>query len=55
MFDELGTAISDDTDFPIKSGATVASYKFIDTIVNVVGVTSGDSIDIPVRILRTPN
>ena len=55
LFDELGTAISDDTDFPIKSGATVASYKYIDTIVNVVGVTSGYSIDIPVRILRTPN
>lgn len=55
LFDELGTAVSGFTDFPLKAGQTVASYKFIDTIVNVVGVTSGYSIDIPVRILRTPN
>ena len=55
LFDELGTAVSGFTDFPLKVGQTVASYKFIDTVVNVVGVTSGYSIDIPVRILRTPN
>lgn len=55
LFDELGTAVSGFTDFPLKAGQTVASYKFIDTVVNVVGVTSGYSIDIPVRILRTPN
>ena len=54
LFDELGTSVASDTGFPTKSGATVSSYKFIDTVVNVVGVTSGYSIDIPIRILRTP-
>jgi hypothetical protein len=55
LFDELGTAVGNDTGFPLLAGQTVASYKHIDTVVNVVGVTSGYSIDIPVRILRTPN
>ena len=55
LFDELGTAVASSADFPRKAAATVSSYKYIDTIVNVVGVTSGYSIDIPVRILRTPN
>ena len=54
LFDELGTSVASDTGFPKKSSATVSSYKFIDTVVNVVGVTSGYSIDIPIRILRTP-
>ena len=55
LFDELGTAVGSNTGFPLLAGQTVASYKHIDTVVNVVGVTSGYSIDIPVRILRTPN
>ena len=55
LFDELGTAVATSTGFPKKESASEHSYKFIDTIVNVVGVTSGYSIDIPVRILRTPN
>ena len=28
------------------------SYKFIDTTINVTGVTTGYSIDIPIRILK---
>lgn len=30
----------------------LGAHKFIDTIINVVGVTTGYSLDIPVRILR---
>lgn len=48
LFDELG---SSGTDLSVR-GATIANYKFIDTLVNVVGVTSGYSIDIPVRIIK---
>lgn len=55
LFDELGTSVANGDGFPTKPGEASTSYKYIDTIVNVVGVTSGYSIDIPVRILRTPN
>jgi len=55
LFDELGTSVANGDGFPTKAGEASTSYKFIDTVVNVVGVTSGYSIDIPVRILRTPN
>ena len=48
LFDELGSSGSDLT----VRGATITDYKFIDTLVNVVGVTSGYSIDIPVRIIK---
>lgn len=48
LFDELG---SSGTDLTVR-GATITNYKFIDTLVNVVGVTSGYSIDIPVRIIK---
>ena len=54
LFDELGTAVATNAGFPYKVSGNVTSYKFIDTVVNVVGVTSGYSIDIPIRILRTP-
>ena len=49
LFDELG---SSGTNLAITSVDTVAAYKFIDTLINVVGVTTGYSIDIPVRIVR---
>ena len=52
LFDELGTAVANDTGFP---GSLSAGYKFIDTVVNVVGVTTGYSLDIPIRILRVEN
>jgi len=51
LFDELGNNGSSD----VVVGAvtlTAASHKFIDTLVNVVGVTTGYSIDIPVRIIK---
>lgn len=52
LFDELG---NNGTEVITgASGASLASgtYKFIDTLVNVVGVTTGYSIDIPVRIIK---
>jgi hypothetical protein len=51
LFDELGTA---DTSLQIAKGGdkTIESYKFIDTIINVVGVTTGYSFDIPIRIVK---
>ncbi len=50
LFDELGTRASGNNT-PI-TGLTGSDYKFIDTIMNVVGVTSGYSIDIPLRIWK---
>jgi len=51
LFDELGSTGA--SDISIR-GATLtsANYKFIDTLINVVGVTTGYSIDIPVRIIK---
>lgn len=54
LFDELGStgtttiAINSDSNDNLTSG----NYKFIDTIVNVVGISSGYSIDIPIRIVK---
>ena len=48
LFDELGS-----TGGSISfRGATISSHKFIDTIINVTGVTTGYSLDIPVRIVK---
>ena len=51
LFDELGNNGSSDV---VVGTVTLpaASHKFIDTLVNVVGVTTGYSIDIPVRIIK---
>jgi hypothetical protein len=51
LFDELGNNGSSDV---TAGGVTLAAanHKFIDTLVNVVGVTTGYSIDIPVRIIK---
>lgn len=32
--------------------ATISNYKYIDTIINVQGMTTGASIDIPIRIIK---
>ena len=51
LFDELG---STGTNLQIadEGGKNITSYKFIDTIINVVGVTTGYSFDIPIRIVK---
>lgn len=50
LFNELGSTGS--TTITLASGVSFSSYKFIDTLINVVGVTTGYSIDIPIRIVR---
>ena len=54
LFDELGS--SGTTTLEINSNSsddlTSGNYKFIDTIINIVGVSSGYSMDIPVRIVK---
>ena len=55
LFDELGSVVAAQnasTDIALDANNTIEVYKFIDTIINVVGVTTGYSIDIPVRIVR---
>jgi len=57
LFIELGTTresgtndlrIGDETD----GTETLQGYKFIDTLINIVGVTTGYSIDVPIRIVK---
>jgi len=52
LFDEIGTTVASGTDIAIGGAATLSAYKYIDTLINVVGVTTGYSIDIPIRIVR---
>jgi hypothetical protein len=49
LFDELGTTSTSNISF---RGATITAHKFIDTIINVTGVNTGYSIDIPIRIIK---
>ncbi len=51
LFDELGSAGS--SNLTIRGQTlSAANYKYIDTLINVVGVTTGYSIDIPIRIIK---
>lgn len=53
LFDELGsTGTSANKPISTVSNSDAAKYKFIDTTMNVVGVTTGYSIDIPLRIWK---
>ena len=52
LFNELGSSGTDTVTIATGQTLTSGNYKFIDTIINVVGVTTGYSIDIPVRIVR---
>ncbi len=56
LFNELGSSGTSAIKLGDYSGVArelaIAGYKFIDTVINVVGVTTGYSIDIPVRIVR---
>ena len=51
LFDEIG---SSGTNLQIKKGGgkNLTAYKFIDTIINIVGVTTGYSFDVPIRIVK---
>lgn len=48
FFTKLGTSGTNLT----YRGQTISSYKYIDTTVNVQGMTTGYSIDIPIRIIK---
>ena len=48
FFDKLG---STGTNLTYRQG-TIASYKYIDTTINIQGMTTGATIDIPVRIIK---
>jgi len=48
LFNEIGnTSAAQDLE-----GTALGAHKYIDTIINVVGVTTGYSLDLPVRILK---
>ena len=49
-FDDLGSTRTMTDDFP-TAGST-STYKYIDTFVRVQGMTTGTSIDVPVRFIR---
>ena len=48
FFDKLG---STGTNLQYRQG-TISSYKYIDTNINVQGMTTGISIDVPIRIIK---
>ena len=57
LFDEIGNSATNiNLIVPAENTAdddlNIASYKYIDTLINVVGITTGYSIDIPIRIIK---
>ena len=52
LFNELGSVGTSALSIRGTNTLAAAAYKYIDTLINVVGVTSGYSIDIPIRIIK---
>ena len=55
LFDEFGTTVTSGQDLQITTEngiSAIAAYKYIDTLVNIVGVTTGYSIDVPIRVVK---
>tara|TARA_Y100000592_G_scaffold99006_1_gene173693 strand:+ start:317 stop:1381 length:1065 start_codon:yes stop_codon:yes gene_type:complete len=54
LFNQFGTAGDSNSQFTYKGNSSFggAGYRFIDTSINVVGITTGQSIDIPIRIIK---
>lgn len=50
LFDRIGS--TDSSTYTLKSGAAASGVKIIDTIVRVSGMTTGYSVDIPVRFAK---
>jgi hypothetical protein len=50
LFDELGS--HETVTKIVYRGADIDTYKFIDTTITVQGVTTGYSLDIPIRIIK---
>ena len=52
LFDEFGSASTTSVTISKDSSLTFSSWKYIDTLINIVGVTTGYSFDIPIRIVK---
>ena len=61
LFNEIGTTVVTADNLPLRIQGTSAAqggdqtindYKYIDTLINIVGVTTGYSIDVPIRIVK---
>jgi hypothetical protein len=54
LFTEIGTTVASGSDITLNTADSKAlsAYKYIDTLINVVGVTTGYSIDVPIRIVK---
>ncbi len=55
LFDEFGTKITSGTNITTSkegSDGLITAYQYIDTLINVVGVTTGYSFDVPIRIIK---
>lgn len=49
LFDKIGTTSTDK--IALYTGVNI-DYKYIDTSINVTGVTTGYSVDVPIRIIK---
>ena len=55
LFDEFGTKVTSGQNITTsKAGSEglITAYQYIDTLINVVGVTTGYSFDVPIRIIK---
>ena len=58
LFNEIGAVGTENVDLIVGDSSTSSSriasgaHKYIDTLINVVGVTTGYAMDIPIRIIR---
>ena len=55
FFNELGVSTNTsakNTQLHAVGGQSLGAHKYIDTIINVVGVTTGYALDIPIRIIK---
>lgn len=50
LFSELGETGA--SGLTTKEGGTSTNYSYIDTVINVTGMTTGYSIDVPIRIVK---
>lgn len=52
LFNEIGQSSTTNLQITGEDLDKLTTYKYIDTVINVVGVTTGYSLDIPIRIVR---
>lgn len=52
LFTELGTSVPSSPGLANYRGGNLGAHKFIDTMINVTGLTTGYSIDVPIRIIK---